>query len=82
MLSTVVIPLSRTIESFFVLNLLNKYTTEATALYGLYSGAVESLVGVPVSICYAVAVTTIPIISKLNANRKSVGKLPTRSKRR
>ena len=64
MLSTIIMPLSKTIESFFILNILNKYLTNATSLYGLYSGAVESLVGVPVSVLYSIAVTSIPIVSK------------------
>ena len=79
MLSTVVIPLARTIESFFVLNILNAYTLEATALYGLYSGAVESLVGVPVSVCYAVAVASVPVISKAVSTGEKVGKKITES---
>ena len=65
MLSTLVLPLSKTIESFFIINILNSYSTSATSLYGLYSGAVESLVSVPVSICYGLAITSIPIIASL-----------------
>ena len=63
MLSTVVIPLTRTIEGFFIINILNKYLANATNLYGLYSGVVESLIGVPVAILYGVAATSIPVIS-------------------
>lgn len=74
MLSTIVIPSARTIESFFVLNVIGSYSNNATALYGLYSGAVESIVSVPVSICYAIAVTSVPIISKLFSENKSVTK--------
>lgn len=62
-LSTLVMPLTRTVESFIIINILNKYLTCATARYGLYSGAIESLVGVPVSILYSIAVTAVPIIS-------------------
>ena len=71
MLSTVVIPTSRTVESFFIINLISKYSNNATALYGLYSGAVESLVGVPVQACYSVAVASVPIISKYYASGKN-----------
>ncbi|MBO5926799.1 MAG: oligosaccharide flippase family protein [Clostridia bacterium] len=63
MLSTLIMPLSRTVESFIILNVLNGYLNSATSLYGLYSGAVESLVGVPVSVLYSIAVTSVPIIS-------------------
>ncbi len=65
MLSTLILPLSKTIESFFIINVLNSYTASATSLYGLYSGAVESLVSVPVSVCYGIAITSIPIIASL-----------------
>ena len=71
MLSTIVIPVARTVESFFVLNLINRYSENATSLYGLYSGAVESIVSVPVAVCYAIAVTAVPIISKLDKQGKS-----------
>lgn len=67
-LSTLVLPLTRTVESFFIVNILNKNFLDATSRYGLYSGAVESLVGVPVSLCYAVAVSSVPIVSKKFAN--------------
>ncbi len=63
-LTTIIMPLTRTIESFIILNVLNGYLTNATSLYGLYSGAVESLVGVPVSILYSIAVTAVPVLSK------------------
>ena len=63
--STLILPLTKTIESFFVINILNEYLTNATSLYGLYSGAVESLVGLPVSLCYGLAITSIPVIASL-----------------
>lgn len=64
---TLTIPLIRTIDSFLILNIVGRYTTEATKLYGLYSGAVESIIGVPVSVCHALSVTSIPIISSLKS---------------
>lgn len=74
MLSTLILPLTRTIESFFVINIMLDYTESATSLYGIYSGGVESLVGVPVSVCYGVAVTVIPIISELTAKGEDTSK--------
>lgn len=71
MLSTIVLPLSKTVESFFIINILNSYSTSATSLYGLYSGAVESLVSVPVSVCYGLAVTSIPVIASLKKNKEN-----------
>ena len=74
MLSTLVLPLTRTIESFLILNILNKYTPFATSLYGLYSGVVESLVGVPVALLYGIAITSVPIIARENKVGKNTFK--------
>ncbi len=68
MISTLILPLYKAIEGFFIINLLNAYLQNATELYGLYSGAVESLVSLPVSVCYGLSITAIPIISSLKSN--------------
>ena len=65
MVATIIMPLTRTVDSFLILNIVGSYLDTATAVYGLYSGAVESIVSLPVSFCYALAVTSIPIISRL-----------------
>lgn len=66
--ATIIMPITRTVDSFLILNIVKSYSVNATEYYGLYSGAVESIVSLPVSFCYALAVTSIPIISKLIAN--------------
>ena len=63
MLCTLILPSARTIESFLIVNILNKNFRNATSLYGLYSGAVESLVGVPVALLYGIAVSSVPVIA-------------------
>ena len=65
MVATIIMPLTRTVDSFLILNIVGSYLETATERYGLYSGAVESIVSLPVSFCYALAVTSIPIISRL-----------------
>ena len=73
MLCTLILPTCHTVESFLIVNVLNKGFKNATSLYGLYSGAVESLVGVPVALLYGIAVSSVPVISKLkkeNGNYK------------
>ncbi len=65
MVATIIMPLTRTVDSFLILNIVGGYLDTATAVYGLYSGAVESIVSLPVSFCYALAVTSIPIVSRL-----------------
>ena len=49
-LSASAVPIVKTIDSFLILNVLGGYLTNATRLYGLYSGATEILTGVPVSL--------------------------------
>ncbi|MBR6737073.1 MAG: oligosaccharide flippase family protein [Clostridia bacterium] len=71
MLSSVVMPLIRTVDSFLILNVIK---TNATGYYGLYSGVVESLVGVPVTVCYSLALTSIPIIAKLKTSLEKCNK--------
>ncbi len=62
--TSIVIPLVRTVESFMIVNILKEYLQNATSLYGLYSGGVESIISVPVAICYGVAVALIPEVAK------------------
>lgn len=71
-LSTVIMPVTRTIESFLILNVVGSYNVNATSLYGLYSGAVESVISLPISLCYGFAVTAIPVVSALK-NSKEAG---------
>ncbi|MBR5439784.1 MAG: polysaccharide biosynthesis protein [Clostridia bacterium] len=80
MLCTLILPSARTIESFLIVNILNKNFRNATSLYGLYSGAVESLVGVPVALLYGIAVSSVPVIASkkkegLNYKKKIVESL-------
>lgn len=74
-LSSILIPLARTVDSFLVINLLPLETEIATAQYGIYSGGVESLIGVPVAVCYGLAVSGIPQIAKNKSNHKLKAKL-------
>ncbi len=71
MLSSLTMPVIRTVDSFLILNLV-KYN--ATQNYGLYSGVIESLVGVPVTMCYSLALTSIPIIAKQKTTAEKCGK--------
>ncbi len=62
-LTSILIPLSRVLDSFLSINIISTYSSQATKLYGLYSGGVESIIGVPVSICYGIPVALIPLMS-------------------
>lgn len=58
------IPSMRLVDSFFIVNILSKQGVDAIGLYGLFTGAVESIVGVPVSLIYGVAVSAVPVICR------------------
>ncbi len=70
-LSAILLPVARVYDSFTIVNFLSAYTDNATSLYGIYTGGVESLIGVPVAVCYGVAAAFLPAISSLIKNGES-----------
>ncbi len=68
-LTSIIIPLSQLIDSFLIINLIGKYSSDATSLYGLLSGAVMTVINLPVSVCYGVAVSAIPLIAKARSKK-------------
>ncbi len=67
-LSSMIMPLTILIDSFLIVNLLkhiNYSVSQATNLYGILTGVVNSLINLPVVLSMAVATMTIPIISRL-----------------
>lgn len=71
---TLIMPLIRFVDSFLILNVLSKYLENATSLYGIYSGVVESIVSLPIAVLYSLAVTSVPIVSKLKKNGENYTK--------
>lgn len=69
-LSAVILPAARFFDSFAIMNFLKTYTDRATALYGIYTGGVESVVGVPVAVCYGFATALLPSVSRFLAQGK------------
>lgn len=69
-ITSILIPFSQVIDSFLIINVIGKYNGDATSLYGLYSGGVTSVIGLPVSLCYGFAVAVLPNISKNNGSGK------------
>lgn len=59
----ILIPLSHVVDSFVTVNILSSYTLNATALFGIMSGVVLTIVNLPVSICYGIATVAIPSVS-------------------
>lgn len=66
-LSALLLPIARVFDSFTIINLIGKYSLRAAALYGLYTGSVESVIGVPVALCYGAAISALPQISSAAA---------------
>lgn len=62
-LSALLLPIARVFDSFTIINVIGKYSLRAAALYGLYTGSVESVIGVPVALCYGAAISALPQIS-------------------
>ena len=57
------LPLSRTIDSILVVQLMTRYTRRAVALYGLFTGSVMSLVDLPASLTGGFVAAAIPYVS-------------------
>lgn len=68
-LTSIMLPLCRLSDSFLVINLLSRYTQSAVSLYGIYQGAVESIIGVPVALCYGLAVAGLPVATKTKGEK-------------
>lgn len=63
-LSSLLLPLSNLVESVLLVRLLGEYAENAVALYGLFSGGAVTIINLPVSVCYGVAVASVPSVSK------------------
>lgn len=63
MASAALLPLSQTADSIFIVRMLARKTTRAVTLYGLFSGGALSLVNLPASVCYGMAVAVVPAVS-------------------
>lgn len=71
-LSFLIIPLITAFDSFVVINLLNKNFVDSfsTALYGLQSGIVNSLINFPVIISVAISLSLLPSLTYLLTKNK------------
>ncbi|MBO4962257.1 MAG: oligosaccharide flippase family protein [Clostridia bacterium] len=71
-ISSMLIPLARVLDRFLILNILKRYLSNYTQVYGIYSGGVESIINVPVVLCYGFAITGIPFISSSKAREQDM----------
>ena len=63
-ISSIIMPITQLIDSVLVINILSKTFSAgvSTALYGLFSGAVSSLVNMPVVLLISISIALIPSI--------------------
>ncbi len=66
----VLIPFSQVIDSILTINIISGYRNDATALFGLLSGVVMTIINLPVSICYGIGSVAIPNISKCKSEEE------------
>jgi stage V sporulation protein B len=63
-----ILPLSHVIDSFIIPKLIGEYSKDSISLYGIWSGAVHTIINLPVSVCYAVATVAIPSVASVRDN--------------
>lgn len=63
-LSGLILPLGSFIDSFIAINFFKTYTADATALYGVYSGGVETVMGLFTGAVAAYAQARLPLMGK------------------
>lgn len=66
-LASAILPLSNILDSILIVHLLSRYAGNATALYGLYSGGANTVINLPVSVCYGLAAAIVPVVASLYA---------------
>ncbi len=59
----IMLPLSQVVDSFLALNIISSYRSDGTNLYGLFSGGVMPVIGLPVAVCYGLATASVPLVS-------------------
>lgn len=74
-IGSTLIPLSQFLDSFIVVNILSKSlaNTDATALYGLFSGSVNPIVNMPIMLVLSLAMVIVPVVSKDRLRRNYEG---------
>lgn len=71
-LSAVILPMSMVIDSFLIVNILKSMGFDksfSTSLLGINSGVVNTLIGLPTTICSGICMTVIPYITYALSNK-------------
>ena len=69
-ISSLLLPLSALLDSVLVVRLLSAYAENAVTLYGLFSGGAVTIINLPVSVCYGIAVSSVPAVVKAEKEGK------------
>ena len=73
-LSSILLPLSGLLDSVLVPRLLSAYASDAITLFGLFSGGAATIVNLPVSVCYGIAVASVPRVATAVEKDGKVGR--------
>ncbi len=60
--SSLSLPLGNLADSFIILNNLKNLDLNAERLFGIYSGCVPSIIGLPIALCYGACAAAVPLI--------------------
>ena len=66
-----VLPISKVADSFIIVNFLSENTANPTAVYGIFSGVVTTVIGLPVAVCYGVSAVAVPMVASAKKGRKN-----------
>ncbi|MBQ9513759.1 MAG: polysaccharide biosynthesis protein [Clostridia bacterium] len=66
----IALPLSHFIDSFLIINIINKYADNGTVLFGLLTGSATTIINLPVSVCYGISSVAVPSVSGANDDEK------------
>ncbi len=61
--SSMLLPFSGFLDSVLAVRLLRRYASDAVSLFGLFSGGAVTIINLPVSICYGIAVASVPALA-------------------
>lgn len=70
-LTGLILPLSKVADSFLMVNMMSGRVENPTALYGLFSGVAQTVIGLPVAVCYGISAVAIPVLSSSNTENKN-----------
>lgn len=61
--NSILLPLSSLLDSVLAPRLLGVYSANAVTLFGLFSGGATTVINLPVSVCYGIAVASVPAVA-------------------